>query len=173
MGRRRLFVLLLTLAGPLSAAPLWSADLPAARVLGQGEFRYLGFDIYTARLWGESERFDPAAPFALELTYHRAISRERFVDSSIDEMHRLFGDKLGEARLARWREQMNLAFISVEPDDQLVGVYQPGQGCRFYSRDRLLAVIRDPEFARAFFAIWLDPHTRDTELRAQLTGEHR
>jgi len=43
-------------------------------------------------------------------------------------------------------------------------------GCRFYVGDQLQHEIRDPEFAEAFFAIWLDPRTRDPELRQQLLG---
>ncbi|MDN0082836.1 chalcone isomerase family protein [Crenobacter sp. SG2305] len=170
MLRPLLLAALLSLAMPAGADTLWGSDVPGSRLVGQGEFRYLGFDIYTARLWSTRLPFDHNAPFALELTYHRSISRERFVDSSIDELRRLFGNALSEGKLARWRELMTLAFIDVEPGDQLVGVFLPGQGCRFYSRDRLLAVVRDSEFARDFFAIWLAPNTRDTGLRAQLTG---
>jgi len=39
-----------------------------------------------------------------------------------------------------------------------------------YVGDQLQHEIRDPEFAEAFFAIWLDPRTRDPELRQQLLG---
>ncbi len=31
-------------------------------------------------------------------------------------------------------------------------------------------VVRDVAFAKAFFAIWLDPRTRNPELRARLLG---
>jgi hypothetical protein len=58
----------------------------------------------------------------------------------------------------------------VEAGDQLVGVYLPGQGARFYNRSRRLASLDDPTFAQAFFAIWLDPRTRDAALRRQLMG---
>ena len=34
--------------------------------------------------------------------------------------------------------------------------------------DRFLGEIADPEFGRAFFAIWLDPRTSAPQLRANL-----
>ena len=37
-------------------------------------------------------------------------------------------------------------------------------------RERLLGTVADPEFARAFFSIWLDPRARDPKLRARLIG---
>jgi hypothetical protein len=49
-------------------------------------------------------------------------------------------------------------------------VFIPNQGSRFYSRNKLLADIRDPEFAKAFFAIWFDARSKDKDLRAQLLG---
>jgi len=45
-----------------------------------------------------------------------------------------------------------------------------GQGCRFYVDGKLSREIADPVFARQFFAIWLDPRARDTQLRQRLLG---
>jgi len=44
--------------------------------------------------------------------------------------------------------------------------YQP-RSCR---RERLLDTVADPEFARVFFSIWLDPPTRDPQLPARPIG---
>jgi len=41
----------------------------------------------------------------------------------------------------------------------------------FYNQHRLLGAIDDPVFARAFFSIWLDPRTREPQLRARLLGQ--
>ena len=47
----------------------------------------------------------------------------------------------------------------------------PGAGVRFYVGNTLQHVVKDDAFAKAFFAIWLDPRTRNPQLRAQLLGE--
>ncbi|WP_157670647.1 chalcone isomerase family protein [Chitinibacter sp. GC72] len=154
-------------------ANAWREPIPQARAIGSGDLRWFGLKIYTARLWSEQSRFDPAAPaapFALELTYHRSISREQFVKTSLDEITRLFGNRYPAATLKRWEAEMQRAFTDVKEGDQLIGVYLPNAGCRFYSRSQLLAEIRDPEFAKAFFAIWFDERTKDSGLRAQLIG---
>ncbi|WP_081986458.1 chalcone isomerase family protein [Chitinibacter sp. ZOR0017] len=155
-------------------ANVWRADLPQAKVVGSGDLHWLGLRIYTARLWSESPRL-PAAwasgvPFALELTYHRSISRAQFVSTSSDEIARLLGPRYDEATRQRWEGLMQRAFTDVEPGQQLIGVFRPGVGCTFYSAERQLAEIRDPQFAEAFFAIWLDPRTKDQGLRAKLLG---
>lgn len=151
-------------------ATAWRESLPQAQTLGSGDLRWFGLRIYTARLWSERKPFDIAAPFALELTYHLGISRQRFVDTSLDEIRRLSGKRFSAEKLQRWERDMQRAFIDVKAGDQLIGVYMPDEGCRFYSRNKLLAEIRDPEFAKAFFAIWFDGRTKKKDLRAQLIG---
>ncbi|MNN97253.1 hypothetical protein D3C81_2163890 [compost metagenome] len=65
---------------------------------------------------------------------------------------------------------MQQAFVDVRPGMRITGVYMPGQGCRFYVDGKLSRAIADPRFARAFFAIWLDPRARDQQLRQRLLG---
>jgi len=151
-------------------AASWNDEVPEARLIGQGDLRWLGFKLYTAQLWSATSRIGEHAPFALVLNYHRRISREQLVDASIKEMQRVADTPPDEHRLGRWRGYMMQAFLNVDEGDQLIGVYLPGRGCRFYQRDALLATIDDAEFARAFFAIWLSPQARDPDLRRQLLG---
>ncbi|XZG71302.1 chalcone isomerase family protein [Chitinibacteraceae bacterium HSL-7] len=163
-----LVALMLVLAAPAWAG--WRGEVAGARLVGEGELRWLGLRVYTARLWSASAPFSSTAPFALELAYHRSISRERLADSSVDEIRRLFGTRYDDARLARWRSEMLTAFIDVAPGQRIVGVYRPGVGARFYAGETLTAEIRDADFVRAFFAIWLSPDSRDEKLRRALLG---
>lgn len=152
-------------------AQSWQADLPQAKLLGSADFRWFGMSIYSAKLWSESAPFTPDAKFALVLTYHLPLSRERFVNISLKEMRRIFATQLSPTQLRRFEQHMQTAFIDVASGEQLIGVNLPGQGCRFYSQHKLLAQIDDVEFAQAFFAIWFDPRTKDPEFARQLRGE--
>ncbi len=149
---------------------VWNHEVPQAKVLGSGDLTWFGLRIYTAKLWSEQQPFNANTPFALELTYHRSISRQQFVETSVDEIKRLFGKQYSAEQLKRWEGEMNRAFSDVKEGDQLIGVFLPEQGARFYNRKQLLADIRDPEFAKAFFAIWFDERTKDRGLREQLLG---
>ena len=160
---------LICIALPIQAAS-WQTHIPQAQALGSGELRWFGLRIYSAQLWGEKKPFDTNAPFALALTYHRNISRAQFVETSVAEIERLFGTRYPVDTLKRWEGEMYRAFTDVKPGDQLIGVSMPNQGVLFYSQRELLADIRDPEFAKAFFGIWFDIRTKDQDLRAQLLG---
>ena len=137
--------------------------------VGQGEMRWLGFKLYDAALWA-SARGEAAIDGAhlLSIRYARAISSERLVSVSLDEMRRL--GYTDEARLARWGEVLAAALPAVAAGDTLAALHRPGEGAVFWHQDRPIGEIRDPELARAFFAIWLDPRTREPGLRAQLLG---
>ncbi|MDR3427542.1 chalcone isomerase family protein [Silvimonas sp.] len=162
-----LLMLMLTAA---TASAGWRSDLGNAQLIGEGDFRYLGFKIYSARLFSRHEPFDENQPFALQLVYNRALTREKIADASVDELKRIYGAILSDTQLENWRKQMLRAFVDVQIGDQLTGVYLPGLGVRFYHGDALNAQIDDPVFARAFFSIWLDPATRDPALRTRLLG---
>lgn len=153
-----------------SYAASWHEELPNATLVGSGHFRWLGFKIYSAKLWSESKHFDANAKFALELTYNRSISSKQFIKTTIDEIKRLNGHQISAEKLALWQKKLVPASPDVTSGDALIGVYLPAQGYRVYNKHGLLADIQDPELARAFFAIWLDPRTKDSGLRAQLLG---
>ncbi|MTW11151.1 hypothetical protein GM658_11100 [Pseudoduganella eburnea] len=153
------------------ASPTWRDEVPDALVVGRGEMRWLGFRIYRAVLWGDRQPFDPGSKFALQLTYYRSISRDRLVNTSMDEMRRIGSAPRDEVGQTRWRSLLQGAFVDVQPGDQLTGVSIPGYGMRFYHGEKQLADISDPVLAKAFFDIWLNEKSRDPELRSQLLGK--
>ena len=131
---------------------------------GSGEMRWFGFSLYRATLW-VAGKGPEQAPSALQLDYHRDIPRERLVETSLDEMRRLGAS---EAQLQRWASALERVFPDVKAGDCIVGIHIPGRGARFYYGDAVSGEIDDPEFARHFFAIWLDEQSRSPDLRAAL-----
>ncbi len=154
---------LLLLAGGAAAVlpPDW-------RIQGQGEMRWFGFRLYQASLWAPEGRWQTGLPYALELRYARDIPSARLVQASIEEMQRL--GSADDARLARWKLDLERVFPDVRSGDVIHGLHLPQHGAEFYHQGRLTGRIEDVEFARAFFAIWLDPRTREPGLRARLLG---
>jgi hypothetical protein len=139
------------------------------RLAGEGKLTWLGFHVYDARLYAgvDFAVADPyARPFVLELTYARRLEGKAIAEASRDEIQRL-GFAAG-AQLARWTAQMEQLFPDVDKGRRIAGVYQPGRGARFYVDGGFAGSIDEPEFARAFFAIWLDPRTRAPRLRDSL-----
>jgi len=143
--------------------------VPGAKLAGEGDLRWFGIKVYSARLWAERalrpEGF-AAAPFALDLQYAMKLDGGAIADRSVKEMERMgFGDA---QRRGRWLEAMKRLFPDVASGDRLTGVNEPGRGARFYHNDRPIGGVEDPDFAAAFFAIWLDPRTVAPALREAL-----
>ena len=139
------------------------------RLAGTGRLTWFGFHVYDAALFvppGFGLANASAQPFVLELTYARRLDGKAIAEASRDEIERLgFGT---EAQRLRWHEQMLKLFPNVEKGRRLAGVNVPGGGARFYFDGQFVGSIDDPEFARAFFAIWLDERTRAPQLRENL-----
>ncbi len=148
------------------------AALPDAELSGGSSFRWFGLKLYDARLWSARKGLAPdnweTTPMALELIYARTLYGERIAKASVDEMRNVgFGTP---AQHAAWLEAMKRVFPDVSEGTQLVGIYQPGGATRFLRDGQPAGEIADPEFGKAFFAIWLHPKTSATKLRLALFG---
>jgi hypothetical protein len=147
------------------------AELPDARLRGQGRLTFLALHVYDARLWADegfqAERFD-AAPVALEVEYARALKGRAIAERSLDEMRRQADVTDGVA--GGWLDWMSEHFPDVARGDRLTGVHRPGESLRLFHNGRLRGEARDAEFARRFVAIWLGPRSSQPQLRRSLLG---
>ena len=151
--------------GSPAATPAMVYPLPVSwQEWGSGEMRFFGFRLYRATLWVAGADIE-ASPHALTLHYHRDISREQLVSASLDEMRRL---GTADAAVERWKTDLNRVFPDVKEGDRIIGLHLPGKGARFFHQGKLTGEVNDPEFARRFFAIWLDPRTRSPDVRSLL-----
>jgi hypothetical protein len=145
------------------------APLAGAQLAGSGTLRFLGMEVYQARLWvrpGFTPRTWAHQSLALELRYARGFSARAIAARSLEEMQRQ--QALTEAQSGRWQAQLAALLPDVAAGDRLVGVYEPGQGVRFLFNGQPHGHIDDPLFARLFFGIWLSPQSSEPTLRAAL-----
>jgi Chalcone isomerase-like len=166
-----LSILLTVTAMPTSANVLPEAiakDHMGLSVRGEGLLRFFGMKVYDARLWtaGKAHSFNDM--FALELVYDLGLKGKDIAERSVAEMRKQgFND---ETKLMRWGAEMARIFPDIKKGDSLIGVFVPGKEARFFSREKLLASVPDPEFAKAFFDIWLSEKTSEPKLREKLLG---
>lgn len=148
-----------------------SAELAGSRLLGAGRLTWFGLSVYDARLWTQerfsADRFE-REPLALELQYARSLHGNLIAERSLVEMRRHAA--LDETDAARWLASMRRLFPDVARGDRLTGVHQPGESVRFYFNGVLRGEVRDADFARRFFGIWLSPSTSEPKLRLALLG---
>ena len=145
-----------------------ASELAGSRLHGAGRLTWFGLSVYDARLWA-GERFSAAQferePLALELQYARTLQ------GKLTEMQR-FGS-ITDAEAARWLASMTALFPDVAAGDRLTGVHRPGEAARFYFNGKLRGEVRETDFARRFFSIWLSPQSSEPKLRLALIGGPR
>jgi hypothetical protein len=170
------------LAAPLLAMPMTTSaaparpeelrtDLPDARLVGTGVLRFFGLRVYEARLWA-GPGFLPAQyarqPIALELLYDRKLEGLAIAERSVAEMRRI--GAFSEEQARQWLTLMTQAFPDVAAQDRLLGLSDGQGGVRFFHNARQTAQVRDAEYARLFFGIWLAEQTSAPALRKSLLG---
>ena len=145
------------------------AHVPDARKVGEGRLRYFFWDIYDAVLYAPQGFWKDEPPFALRLSYLRAIPGKDIADRSAEEIRKQGFDD--STTLAAWHRKMREIFPDVKEGLRLTGVYTVQGHTVFYKNTIEIGRFTDPNFGRAFFAIWLSEKSRFPALRRQLLGE--
>ena len=145
------------------------ASVPAAVLSGQATMSFWGIEIYAASLWvapGFADSAYERSVFGLELVYLRDFKGADIAKRSIAEMQ---GQEVLHPELhTRWETQMRALFPNVKAGDRISGVHQPDVGAVFWCNGRMLGEIRDADFSKRFFGIWLAPQTSQPQLRRAL-----
>ena len=145
--------------------------MPAARLQARGSVSYFGLPVYELRLWVTenvtAETFEHRL-LALEIEYARALDGRRIAERSLAEMQRV--DGISDEQAQRWLAAMTQAFPEVARGDRLTGVQRPREATHFFFNTVRRGEIRDAEFTRRFFGIWLGPRSSEPGLRATLLG---
>ncbi|MDH4051573.1 MAG: chalcone isomerase family protein [Rubrivivax sp.] len=178
LNRRTLMAAALGMAWPAWARMTPPTELrqvlQGAKLQGEGRLRFLGLAVYEARLWAPepvpAEQW-AGQPLALELLYARALYGRKIAERSIEEMRRQA--KIPDAQGQEWQGALARLIPDVEAGDRLTGVQQPGAATQFFYNGALRGEVRDPEFTRLFFGIWLSPQTSEPALRERLLGQAR
>ena len=164
----------------LLAQPVWANVAPGSVTpplqtyqqltttpVGQGQFTWLMFNIFEAKLFAPQGTYQAGQPHVLELTYQRHIPGRLIVQATLDEMARLgYPDA---TQLESYRPLLTQAFADVHAGTRLAGVLQ-ANGSTAFIRDgqTLVGTIPGPRFGKYFFAIWLSENSRQPALRQQL-----
>jgi hypothetical protein len=177
LRRRALLLAVAALAAPLgvrarTAPPEMLAEWPSARLHGSGRLRFLGMHVYDIRLWTSQARFADEdwarTPLALEIEYARPLAGKLIAERSIDEMRR--SGPIAPDTESRWLAELSELFPDVKAGDRVTGVQRPGGTTRLFFNGTLRGEVRDAEFTRRFFGIWLAPATSQPRLRESLLG---
>lgn len=174
--------LLLSIAFLLSFVAFTSKEVVAAEITppeevslildkpvlsGRANLSVFIFDVYDAELWVEKKPWDFNQPFSLTIKYNRSISKQEFIDSSIEELERYY-DISRDKRI--YIEILQSILPSVEEGDRISAVFQPGVGLVFFYNGGEIGAIGDLDFAKKYIMIWLHPKAYYDDVRKGLLG---
>lgn len=143
-------------------------SVPGASVVGRGILSYAFWDIYEATLFAPEGIWNPDKPFALSIEYFRALNGKAIADRSVQEIRQQ--GFTNEVTLAAWNSQMKAIFPNVEKGTVLTAIYVPDKQTTFYNGPEIIGTIKDDNFGKSFFGIWLAEKTSEPELRRKLLG---
>lgn len=152
-----------------ASSPALEKYIPDAKLVGQGRLTYMVWQVYDAALFAPAGAWAADKPYALKLSYLRPLKGKKIADRSAEEMRKQgFTD---EVKLATWHGQMREIFPDVDENTALTGIYTASGETVFYKNDQRIGAIKDPDFGKTFFNIWLSPKTSEPGLRAELLSQ--
>ena len=162
---------MVALCEPVSAKTrIVSQFVPNAQLVGEARLKYLIWNVFDAELYAPFGRWKPEAPFAVTLTYLRKITGKTIVDRSISEMRRQGVDN--EAKLAGWRRDMKKLFSDVSINTTITGIRDQNGNVVLFRNERRMGEIKDPDFSKSFFDIWLSDKASDLKFQRKLVGKN-
>jgi Chalcone isomerase-like len=149
-----------------------ASALPPTEFTGKGKLTFFGSEVYESSLWA-APSFKGSAfenhHFALELHYLRNFTAADIAKSSLEEMQRI--EPVPGQKAALWIKTLSESFPNVKKGDRIVGTHKPGFGVTFWHNGKRSGEVRDADFSRQFFGIWLSPKTSEPKLRQALLGK--
>lgn len=139
-----------------------------AQLVGKARFKVLFWSVFDAELYAEDGEFSQDKPFALSLSYLREIKGSEIVAKSLSEIKSQ--DSFTGEKLASWKSELDSIIPDVDTSTTITGVQNNNFHTLLYENGTLIGEIKDPEFTRAFFNIWLGEKTSEPKLRSRLLG---
>ena len=138
------------------------------KLVGEAQLKVFWFDIYQARLENAQGLFDSIdSPQLLTLTYQRNISKQELVKET-EKQWRSSG--LAEQVYQPWLERIHQIWPDIRQQDSLA-FYRDRMGTgHFYYNQAFIGALDDPQFSRAFLAIWLAEDSAFPALSRALKG---
>lgn len=148
-----------------------AADTPWHNMplVGSAHLSWFLWPVYDARLYARSDEFEfpHTRPFALQLQYRRAFTRQMLVDETRRQWR-----AIGIEENPAWLEQLSDILRDVETSDAIT-LYVDREGTStFYFNDTALGRIADPAFSQAFAKIWLSEDSTRPDFRNALLGRN-
>lgn len=143
--------------------------VPEPQLVGKARLKVLFWKVYDAELYAPGGEWSADSPYALTLNYLRKLNGEQIAKRTISEIRdQGFADELA---LARWYEQMRAIIPDVDKKTRITGVYDDNGHTLFYRNGEPIGTIKDAEFSRNFFNIWLGEKSSEPKMRDRLLGE--
>lgn len=141
---------------------------------GASLFRWaMVFDVYVGALYLPSnipaDQWGADVPKHLEICYLRDIPAEGFIESSEEHLRKVLALKDYQSIEPRLEELFDL-FRDVKERDRYALTYQPGVGTTLSLNGEALGTIPGPDFAAAYFGIWLGEDPLQEKFRDDLLG---
>ena len=127
------------------------------------QFTWWTLNIYKVELWTADGKFpDFQKPLIMHYEYQKNIKAKALVDTSIEEWQRLKSCTDKQAQM--WAKQLLKIWPDIKSGDTLTAWFD-GKETHFYQEKKFLGSIKDQNFTRPFFSIWLHPKSKTAKLR--------
>ncbi|MCH2173782.1 chalcone isomerase family protein [Myxococcota bacterium] len=165
------------------AAEIEGVEFAQSAPDGDGELRLRGvallryrivFKAYVAALYlpprVPSDAVLSDVPKRLEIEYFWSLDAADIARAGREILQRnVTSDEF--VRLERDLSQIDAAYRDVKPGDRYALTYLPGLGTRLSLNGESLVLVPGPDFARAYFSIWLGTDPLDQGLKRALLGD--
>ena len=139
------------------------------KLIGEGTLKVLMWEVYDLRLYTDGTAFSWQDKFMLEFDYSRELKKESVIDASLKEFK--LQPNVTDKDIKAWEMYLEQVIQPVQKSEKATIQWVPDGQIIFHYEGSKPAVIKNEQFARAFFNIWLGEQASRPKLRSQLLGD--
>ena len=151
--------------------PAKAQEINNYKLCNHHKFTYFKLKIYDIYLCGNQSKISNYQnlynqDFALIIKYDIKIKREKFAESSMEEIARYY--QLGPEKQKNYHNQLLNIFVDVHSKDEIRAFYKASGETKFYYNNKEIGKITDKDFSKIFMDIWLHPKSHYRDMRNDL-----
>jgi hypothetical protein len=136
-------------------------------LIGEGTMKVLFFDLYHARLYGNTA--DKSTHSLFEINYLKDIPAKKLISATREQWEHI---GLSNTAIPQWLSEIEQIWPDINKGDTLILRRNENGQAEFYHQNNYIGTVADPRFTDAFLAIWLSEKTSEPTLRKKLLGHY-
>tara|TARA_R110002050_G_scaffold118195_2_gene235378 strand:+ start:3698 stop:4270 length:573 start_codon:yes stop_codon:yes gene_type:complete len=140
--------------------------------MGQGSVTKYMFTVYKLALWAENNQYKYSNKLALQAWQEIEVTQEDLIKETLKKIYD--NNHVSDEKLGQYEGYLKKIYpANIKPKQTWTVIYIPNKSIDFYFNGKPYGKVKDMDFAKKYFGIWMNPAGEFKDLRQNLLKNQR